>query len=73
MCKGGYYLEGGALTQNISGDMPVSICFFLVMVQDPLTFRYIFLDDELVNKELSECYVDYFVDVKQTVGAVVLL
>lgn len=53
--------------------MPVSICVSNGMVQDPLTFRYIFLDDELVNKELSECYVDYFVDVKQTVGAVVLL
>ena len=53
--------------------MPVSICVSNGMVQDPLTFRFIFLDDELVNKEFSECYVDYFVDVKQTVGAVVLL
>lgn len=53
--------------------MPVSICVLNGMVQDPLTFRFIFLDDELVNKEFSECYVDYFVDVKQTVGAVVLL
>ena len=29
ICKGSYYLEGGPLTRNIAGDMPVSMCFFL--------------------------------------------